>query len=532
MAEVTSDTVVKILLRRGLESERVDTLLSEGELGYSIDNRRIFVGDGITLGGNAVGNIFIGNVTDKVSFNGVSIAGDTVYENNILYARVGGSNWLNIHPRLYTDPNNGAYGIEYATGENKLRLSQSVLGEGFTMSYNPLSYNSLQQQTSLIQFDARYLSLCASNNSFYFGNIYNKTVLNNFNARVNVDNSFFINDNVAQPQQLQMYARNSSNRSSIESVSGDFDVTGRKTLNLLAGRRNCIQMRGDNTQGAGTAYTTVFSSNRTGYMGKPDFDFYGIVQFRDDHIFEDNVTVGQNLSVLGNSTIYGSLSVLGDMSYYDTIVSVTSTLSVVNVGPNAPGVDSVVIVQKSTTAAQYLLRIQGENISTPYFTIKDGPVASINYEPGTDVTYKLIVGGSSNLHGNLIVDNVGNAGTGNFNVSGNSILGGTSTTTLTGRGAVYFKDAETEIGQKVWFGRDYSTTNLYRKQSGTSQTDLSLKTDGNLTVGGNLSATLVMGDGRGIKNIGQAMYYDNPIQGGPYTEGAITNSGLTFIWTL
>jgi len=548
MAEITSDTVVKILLRRGLESERVDTLLTEGELGYSIDNRRVFVGDGITLGGNPVGNLFFGSVTDKFSFNGVTIPGDTIYENNILYARLQGSNWVNIHPRLYVDQNNSnnPQSLEYSPGDNKLRFSQSGLGEGFTVSYSPLSFNSVQYKTGVVQFDARYLSLCASNNSLYFGNIFNKTVKNNLQATVNIDNSLYLNDNLAQPQQIQMFARAPiTGRSQIESTSGHFDVMGRQSMNLYAGRFKCIKMRGDESEGIGTAYTTVFSSKRTGVMGKPDFDFYGAVQFRDNFTLDNNLTVGRSLSVLGDSTLYGNLSVLGDVSYFDTIVSVTSTLSVINVGPNAQGVDSVVIVQKSLTPAQYLLRIQGENITTPYFTVKDGPVASINYEPGTDVTYKLIVGGSSNMHGNLIVDNIGNAGTGNLNVSGSSILGGTTTTTVSGRGNVYFRDAETNLGAgnpKVWFGRDSSTggdnayTNLYRKEAGYYQTDLSLATDGNFTVFQNLTAAYLFGDGRGVRNIGQAMYYDRPVRVGPQVtvqQGTVTDaSGLTFIWTL
>jgi len=57
--QITSDTVVKILVRRGQELDRAQTLLSEGELGYSTDIRRLFVGDGISLGGFAVGQQFI-----------------------------------------------------------------------------------------------------------------------------------------------------------------------------------------------------------------------------------------------------------------------------------------------------------------------------------------------------------------------------------------------------------------------------------------------------------------------------------------
>ena len=47
--EITSDTVVKILVRRGLEIERQETLLSEGELGLSVDSRRLLLVMGTLL---------------------------------------------------------------------------------------------------------------------------------------------------------------------------------------------------------------------------------------------------------------------------------------------------------------------------------------------------------------------------------------------------------------------------------------------------------------------------------------------------
>ena len=70
--EITSDTVVKVLIRRGLESERVLTVLTEGELGYSIDSQRLFIGDGITAGGVVAGNKFLGVTTNKDVYTSVA----------------------------------------------------------------------------------------------------------------------------------------------------------------------------------------------------------------------------------------------------------------------------------------------------------------------------------------------------------------------------------------------------------------------------------------------------------------------------
>ena len=44
--EITSNSIVKVLVRRGTDSERQLTALTEGELGYCIDTQRLFIGDG------------------------------------------------------------------------------------------------------------------------------------------------------------------------------------------------------------------------------------------------------------------------------------------------------------------------------------------------------------------------------------------------------------------------------------------------------------------------------------------------------
>jgi len=50
----------RIFLRRGTDASRLGTELCEGELGYSTDGTRVFVGDGSTLGGNSLGaTVFI-----------------------------------------------------------------------------------------------------------------------------------------------------------------------------------------------------------------------------------------------------------------------------------------------------------------------------------------------------------------------------------------------------------------------------------------------------------------------------------------
>lgn len=49
--EITQSTLLKLLIRRGSNAERKNITLSEGELGYTVDTQRLFVGDGATVGG-------------------------------------------------------------------------------------------------------------------------------------------------------------------------------------------------------------------------------------------------------------------------------------------------------------------------------------------------------------------------------------------------------------------------------------------------------------------------------------------------
>lgn len=55
---ITTNTPFRLINRRGTNSERLSCLLAEGELGYTTDTQRMYVGDGITPGGILVNNKF------------------------------------------------------------------------------------------------------------------------------------------------------------------------------------------------------------------------------------------------------------------------------------------------------------------------------------------------------------------------------------------------------------------------------------------------------------------------------------------
>tara|TARA_R110002050_G_scaffold30267_9_gene77442 strand:- start:54 stop:1082 length:1029 start_codon:yes stop_codon:yes gene_type:complete len=78
--------IVKLKIRRGTDDQRKAVTLEQGELGYTTDHKRVFVGDGTTPGGNITGNIVhppivVGN---RVLLSDAAV-GDLVYDNNFLY---------------------------------------------------------------------------------------------------------------------------------------------------------------------------------------------------------------------------------------------------------------------------------------------------------------------------------------------------------------------------------------------------------------------------------------------------------------
>jgi len=77
--------VIKLKLRRGLDSERKLVTLDNGELGYVTDaaSRRLFVGDGVTKGGFPAGNKFYYNANVNTGAGLVTAqVGDLVFSVN------------------------------------------------------------------------------------------------------------------------------------------------------------------------------------------------------------------------------------------------------------------------------------------------------------------------------------------------------------------------------------------------------------------------------------------------------------------
>jgi len=92
--EILENTLLKLLVRRGDNVDRKNVVLSEGELGYTTDGKRLYVGDGQTAGGIVTGNKYKGSSVDHTTITDAE-EGDYAHNSssNILYIKTTAS-WL------------------------------------------------------------------------------------------------------------------------------------------------------------------------------------------------------------------------------------------------------------------------------------------------------------------------------------------------------------------------------------------------------------------------------------------------------
>ena len=77
--EILENTLLKLLVRRGGNLDRQNITLDEGELGYTTDNKRLFVGDASTSGGIVTGNKFLGTASDHSPLSAGAEDGDIAF---------------------------------------------------------------------------------------------------------------------------------------------------------------------------------------------------------------------------------------------------------------------------------------------------------------------------------------------------------------------------------------------------------------------------------------------------------------------
>ena len=428
--EITNDTVVKIIVRRGQESERLKVILSEGELGYTVDQARLFVGDGVTPGGRVVGNQNFGPVPVPTDYIPFLKDGDLIFDVNrkdfLGYQK--GVGLYSVQPQPYAGSLERSY-----TGE--FRVAPALFAAPFSLAYSDsggLTPNSITKNYNKIDFDSRYMSLSAPYGSVYIGNIHNRTVNNNLSAKLNVQENIFVNSN-SNSYQLQMYGYNATALgTTIDAISGNFHIRGTDDLTIRAGRLNfTAQPQFTITQGGFIALNPTATAQTYPNAG---LKVYGITRHYDDTFVDGMLSATELLADYGqinhDFTINGNLSVLGTTTYLDTTVTTTSALSVLNFNEN---MCAMLVRQGSPTANQTLARFESSAGNNPVVSIKDGPYFGFNTDPqqtfiqGSD-TANFCVSGSFFISPNPQVTNsrviirTGIAGTINLQCAGNKAI--------------------------------------------------------------------------------------------------------------
>ena len=79
--QINNNSVIRLVVRRGSDTDRQSATLAQGELAYTVDTQRLFVGtDGQVGTGVVAGNKFLGSVANRNSVSTIAQPGDTVYD--------------------------------------------------------------------------------------------------------------------------------------------------------------------------------------------------------------------------------------------------------------------------------------------------------------------------------------------------------------------------------------------------------------------------------------------------------------------
>jgi hypothetical protein len=344
--EITDRTILKILVRRGLDVERSQVRFDEGELAYTIDTKRLFIGDGLGGGGNVAGNLFHGAFpdVDTVIQNTPGIQyGDTLYDTteSTLYAiSEDTSQKFDIGPR-YED----LVLEKTSSPTGRVRISERVFGKTTTgiTDYRKaffFGYDDVEPfygTNKILELNSNYWSLTSksgfnpanSDGMFYFGNITGNIPGTKYdlNYRINI-NTAGLNG------ALKVYGSGDDtfaigDGGEIGNVTGRTYIIGASGISFIPG--------GITKYGASALYLspsgTAYFQKTGGSPSQPAFLVDGFSKFA------NSVMINNDLLVVGN------LTALGDFTVLDTYVTASSALSVINATP----MNALTVEQRNTT---------------------------------------------------------------------------------------------------------------------------------------------------------------------------------------
>ena len=122
--------VAKIKIRRGSNTDRKKIILDSGELGYTIDTNRVYVGNGTLKGGSSVGTFnFNNSARANISVKNKAEVGDLVFDNYLLYSLSGSDPSLSVS-WMRLSPNVDGTTIEYNSDNQLAVLTSGIVTAG------------------------------------------------------------------------------------------------------------------------------------------------------------------------------------------------------------------------------------------------------------------------------------------------------------------------------------------------------------------------------------------------------------------
>jgi hypothetical protein len=126
---MSSVTIVKVKIRRGSDDQRKAIILEEGELGYTTDTKRLFIGDGVTNGGLAVAPQIYTPLSKTYSITGVTASVNEIVPAGSLIYQLTSSDYsaLSSWAIISTKPDNIT--LEYTGTDSKvLSIKSNAVG--------------------------------------------------------------------------------------------------------------------------------------------------------------------------------------------------------------------------------------------------------------------------------------------------------------------------------------------------------------------------------------------------------------------
>jgi hypothetical protein len=131
--------ITKLIIKRGEEADRVTATLAAGELAYITDTKRLYTGDGSTLGGVPIPNI---DNNTLVYDNNHVLGVNTTYTNALYYSKTDDATFASAVSRSINLPSDG---ILVGTTVSNMTVAGAISGEsGITVTpvgTNPRVFN-------------------------------------------------------------------------------------------------------------------------------------------------------------------------------------------------------------------------------------------------------------------------------------------------------------------------------------------------------------------------------------------------------